>query len=235
MNDLQIFQNEEFGQVRSIIIDDEPWFVGKDVANGLGYSNTRDALLKQVAVEDRMRAQITTPSRGLQQMTVINESGVYSLIFSSKLPSAKKFKRWVTSEVLPALRKTDSYSMNKTSTVNLDNTLIENLATIASCDDERFSYIAWILDGMRFQTSNPQKESTNTVSDDFTYVKEFTNVTDVINRPTSDVYNDYVEYCDLHNIKPVSNIVFSKLINRALGTHVKQKKLNNVNRKIFTY
>lgn len=235
MNDLQIFQNEEFGQVRSIIIDGEPWFVGKDVANGLGYSNTRDVLLKQVAVEDRMRAQITTSSRGLQQMTVINESGVYSLIFSSKLPSAKKFKRWVTSEVLPALRKTGLYSMNKTSTINLDNKLIENLATIASCDDERFSYIAWILDGMRFQTPGPQKESTNTISDDFTYVKEFTNGTDVINRPTNDVYNDYVEYCDLYNIKAVSNIVFSKLINRALGTHVKQKKLNNVNRKIFTY
>lgn len=235
MNDIQIFQNEEFGQVRSIIIDDEPWFVGKDVANGLGYSNTRDALLKQVAVEDRMRAQITTPSRGLQQMTVINESGVYSLIFSSKLPSAKKFKRWVTSEVLPALRKTGSYSMNKTSTINLDNKLIENLATIASCDDERFSYIAWILDGMRFQTPGPQKESTNAVSDDFTYVKEFTYGADVINRPTCDVYNDYVEYCDLHSVKPVSNIVFSKLINRVLGTHVKQKKLNNVNRKIFTY
>lgn len=234
MNDLQIFQNEEFGQVRSIIIDGEPWFVGKDVAEALQYKEPQKAIRTHVDNADKGVSKIDTPG-GRQNLIIINESGVYSLIFSSKLPSAKKFKRWVTSEVLPALRKTGSYSMNKTSTINLDNNLIENLATIASCDDERFSYIAWILDGMRFQTPGPQKESTNTISDDFMYVKEFTNGTDVINRPTNDVYNDYVEYCDLYNIKAVSNIVFSKLINRALGTHVKQKKLNNVNRKIFTY
>lgn len=108
MNELKIFENKEFGQIRTIEIDDEPWFVGKDVAEVLGYSNTKDALSKHVDDEDKttiQRSQITTleiPNRGL---TVINESGLYSLILSSKLPTAKKFKRWVTSEVLPQIRR----------------------------------------------------------------------------------------------------------------------------------
>lgn len=110
MNELQIFSNPEFGSVRTLTIEDEPFFVGKDVATVLGYSNTKDALARHVDEEDARGSGITTPS-GIQTMKVINESGLYSLILSSKLPTAKKFKRWVTSEVLPALRKTGSYSI----------------------------------------------------------------------------------------------------------------------------
>ncbi len=110
MNNLQIFENEEFGQVRTVTIDGEPWFVGKDVAAALGYSNHRDALYKHVDSEDKGESRFATPS-GEQSMTIINESGVYSLIFGSKLESAKRFKHWVTSEVLPALRKTGHYEM----------------------------------------------------------------------------------------------------------------------------
>lgn len=98
------FQNEEFGCIRIIIIDGEPWFVGKDVATILGYSNTRDALAKRVDNEDKGIAKCDTLG-GVQDLTVINESGLYSLILSSKLSSAKKFKHWVTSEVLPTIRK----------------------------------------------------------------------------------------------------------------------------------
>lgn len=109
MNELQIFNNPEFGKVRTIVIDGEPWFVGKDVAKALGYKDTISALKVHVDVEDKKGGwQITTPS-GEQQMTIINESGVYSLIFSSKLPKAKEFKRWVTSEVLPSIRKQGGY------------------------------------------------------------------------------------------------------------------------------
>lgn len=108
MNNIQIFNNPEFGQVRTVIIDDEPWFAGKDVAAALGYSNTKDALARHVDTDDKGGSRITTPS-GTQEMTIINESGLYSLILSSKLPTAKKFKRWVTSEVLPAIRKTGGY------------------------------------------------------------------------------------------------------------------------------
>lgn len=109
-NEIKVFSNEEFGKVRALNIDNEPWFVGRDVAEVLGYSNTRDAISKHVDEEDKGVAKCDTPS-GAQQMTIINESGMYSLILSSKLPNAKKFKRWVTSEVLPAIRKTGSYNL----------------------------------------------------------------------------------------------------------------------------
>lgn len=109
-NEIKVFSNEEFGKVRVLNIDNEPWFVGRDVAEVLGYSNTRDAISKHVDEEDKGVAKCDTPS-GAQQMTIINESGMYSLILSSKLPSAKKFKRWVTSKVLPAIRKTGSYNL----------------------------------------------------------------------------------------------------------------------------
>ena len=98
MNNLQIFSNEEFGQVRTVMLNDEVWFVGKDVAAILGCSNTRKALTDHVDKEDKGVTKCYTPG-GTQQMTIINESGLYALILSSKLPSAKEFKHWVTSEV----------------------------------------------------------------------------------------------------------------------------------------
>lgn len=110
MNDLMIFNNPEFGEIRTIEVNGEPWLVGKDVAQALGYSNTKDALSKHVDDEDKGGARIATPS-GEQQMTIINESGLYSLVLSSKLPGAKKFKHWVTSEVLPSIRKTGWYAI----------------------------------------------------------------------------------------------------------------------------
>ena len=110
MSNLQIFNNPEFGQIRTIEKEGEPWFVGKDVASALGYEKPTDAVRKHVYDEDRGISKMETPS-GVQDMTIINESGLYSLILSSKLPTAQKFKRWVTSEVLPTLRKTGSYSL----------------------------------------------------------------------------------------------------------------------------
>lgn len=108
MNELQVFSNSEFGNIRTVTIDGVPWFVGKDIADALGYGNSRDALAKRVDAEDKGVANYDTLG-GTQRMVVINESGMYSLILSSKLPSAKKFKHWVTSEVLPAIRKTGHY------------------------------------------------------------------------------------------------------------------------------
>ena len=109
MNELQIFNNEEFGEVRSLVINNEPWFVGKDVAEALGYKNSKNAVPTHVDEEDKLSTQIEYTGQK-RNVTVINESGLYSLILSSKLPNAKKFKRWVTSEVLPTLRKTGSYT-----------------------------------------------------------------------------------------------------------------------------
>lgn len=128
MSGLQAFNNAEFGSVRSLMVKGEPFFVGKDVAEILGYGNTRDALAAHVDEEDKVviqKSEIATleiPNRGL---TVINESGLYSLIFSSKLPSAKRFKRWVTSEVLPAIRKHGVFAMDDI--MNNTDALIEAL------------------------------------------------------------------------------------------------------------
>ena len=109
-NEIKIFENEEFGSVRTMEINGEPYFVGKDVAEILGYANTSKALIDHVDDEDKLNNE-TLSSLGQRGGWLINESGLYSLILSSKLSNAKKFKRWVTSEILPAIRKTGSYSI----------------------------------------------------------------------------------------------------------------------------
>lgn len=108
MNEIQIFNNPQFGEVRAVTIDNEPWFVGKDVAERLGYKNPQEAIRNHVDSEDKGVSEILTPG-GKQQAPIINESGLYSLVLSSKLPTAKAFKRWITSEVIPSIRKNGGY------------------------------------------------------------------------------------------------------------------------------
>lgn len=118
MNNIKIFKNEQFGQVRTLTINNEPWFAGKDVANILGYTNTPKAIRDHVDEEDKLTERIVLSGQN-REVIFINESGLYSLILSSKLPKAKEFKHWVTREVLPSIRKTGQYSM-------LDSYLIED-------------------------------------------------------------------------------------------------------------
>lgn len=139
MNEVQLF-NFESHEVRSLLLNNEPWFVGKDVADVLGYSNSRKAMADHVDDEDKevLTSRNVTleniPNRGI---TVVNESGLYSLILSSKLPSAKKFKRWVTSEVLPALRKTGQYQVKELSGSELmAKALIEAQNVLAAKDKQ---------------------------------------------------------------------------------------------------
>ena len=113
MNDLKIFQNEEFEEVRTIQIDGEPWFVGKDVAKNLGYKDTSDALKNHVDEEDKL-TRCFTDSGQSREMYIINESGLYSLTLSSKLESARKFKRWITHEVIPEIRRSGNYHLPQT-------------------------------------------------------------------------------------------------------------------------
>lgn len=108
MNELKIFENKEFGQVRTVTINEEPWLVGKDVAEALGYERPSDAIKIHVDIDDKLIRCFTDSGQG-RNMIVINESGLYALIFGSKLESAKRFKHWVTSEVLPSIRKTGTY------------------------------------------------------------------------------------------------------------------------------
>jgi len=113
---LKVFENEEFGRVRTLVINDNPWFVGKDVALILGYSNPNEAIGDHVDKEDKLNSKTLSSydlNLGQRGGWLINESGLYGLILSSKLSSAKRFKRWVTSEVLPSIRKTGSYSIQR--------------------------------------------------------------------------------------------------------------------------
>lgn len=115
MNELQIFKNPEFGEIRTVEVNNEPWFVGKDVASVLGYANTRKALADHIDDEDKLDGvTIRDPIGREQNPVIINESGLYSLILSSKLSTAKKFKHWVTSEVLPTIRKHGAYMTPET-------------------------------------------------------------------------------------------------------------------------
>jgi len=136
MNELQTFNFEE-NKVRSLLIDNEPWFVGKDVADILGYQNGSRDINRHVDEEDRQNYQNGTSEINNRGMTIINESGLYSLVLSSKLPSAKKFKRWVTSEVLPALRKTGQYQVKELSGQELmAKALIEAQSVLAAKDKQ---------------------------------------------------------------------------------------------------
>lgn len=109
MNELRIFNNADFGDVRTVEKDGNIWFVGKDVAEALGYARTADAVKAHIDADDKGVCDLPTPG-GRQETTIINESGLYSLVLSSKLPKAKAFKRWITSEVIPSIRKTGSYN-----------------------------------------------------------------------------------------------------------------------------
>ncbi|WP_370782839.1 phage antirepressor [[Ruminococcus] lactaris] len=135
MNELQIFNSEEFGDIRTVTINNEPWFVGKDVAVSLGYKDTSDALKKHVEDEDKLTRCFADSGQN-RQMYIINESGLYALIFGSRLESAKRFKHWVTSEVLPAIRKNGSYQLAPQGEELLALAVIEAKKTIGSLKDQ---------------------------------------------------------------------------------------------------
>lgn len=140
MSELKIFENEEFGKVRVVEIENEPWFVGKDVAEILGYADSFGALKKHVDSEDKQNCQNNSfeSNRG---MAVINESGLYSLVLSSKLPTAKQFKRWVTSEVIPSIRKNGGYIAGQ-ETLSDDELIARALIVAQNKIEERDKIIA---------------------------------------------------------------------------------------------
>lgn len=126
MNEIQIFNNPEFGGIRAVVIDGEPWFVGRDLAMALGYAKPETAIRNNVDKGDTLKQGVSDSNNHTQQMLVINEAGMYALIFGSKLESAKKFKRWVTSDVLPSIRKTGQYGQAR-----LPMTIPEQIQIIA--------------------------------------------------------------------------------------------------------
>lgn len=168
-NEIAIFDNEEFGQVRVMGTPDNPWFVAKDVATALGYKNTKDAIIKHVDEEDKGVAKCDSLG-GKQQVITINESGVYALIMGSKLERAKKFKRWVTSEVLPAIRKQGYYGISHELT-DVVKQLADQYSTICNAielmaktqqqTNEVMSVIADTVQLMAHHIIKPQPTTTN--------------------------------------------------------------------------
>ncbi len=168
MNGLQTFANEEFGAVRSLMIEDMPWFVGRDVATALGYAKPQNAIKSHVDADDALNQGIIDSMGRSQPTMLINESGLYSLILSSKLPAAKRFKRWVTSEVLPSIRRTGGYGTAATQaaeTVVVEETLparettnddyLRAASIVASCKNERLPYVLAYLSKAGLSTVCP--------------------------------------------------------------------------------
>lgn len=161
MNELQIFNNEEFGQIRTMQLNNETYFIGKDVAEALGYAKARNAIATHVEEEDRKDAPIRGDLGGTQQMTIINESGLYALIFGSKLESAKRFKYWVTSEVLPSIRKNGGYIAGQ-ETLSDEELLSKALMVAQRKIEEKNQLIA--MQDSRIQEMRPKEIFADAVS-----------------------------------------------------------------------
>lgn len=224
MNNLQIFDSPDFGQIRTIQQNGEPWFVGKDVADILGYQNGSRDVNRHVDEDDRQNYQNGTfeSNRGL---TIINESGLYSLILSSKMPKAKEFKRWVTSEVIPAIRKTGKYeAMAQAVPINdepaTDFTQLEFdqririAAIIASCRRERLPLVAKVL-SLDLEEMMPLMPAHITEAEQAAY-QYISSVYDSLERdtPIQYFYNSYTKWCMEQNLLPLTKHGVTKVLKK---------------------
>lgn len=217
MNDLMVFNNPEFGAIRAIEVNEESWFVGRDVAIALGYSKPTDAVIRHVDTEDTLKRGIL--SRGGNQLTtLINESGVYALIIMSELPSAKKFKRWVTKEVLPSIRKTGGYNLPQMS----QNEIIAQMAQANVQFEKRLDCIE-----QKFEETQDKLETT---------LKVFTQPS--IDHWKADVENSINELVEKYNLSPVA---FRGKLYKELESNgiMLQSRLNRLRRRMkkqgYTY
>lgn len=211
MNELQIFESSEFGKIRTVEKDGVPWLVGKDVAQALGYSDTNKAIAMHVDSEDKKLNDKTSSSFGQRGATLINESGLYALIFGSKLESARRFKRWVTSEVLPAIRKTGSYGSDNRKWLAelISKTPKENLAYILELYPEYFG-------DMKLPGSG--KDSVEEWISGRGITLEFIKLC-----PTVTLYADYSGYCDTVGIAKVGKKKFYREIEERFHSSRRQK------------
>ncbi len=226
-NEVTIFTNDKFGEIRTVEINGEPWFVGKDVAMALGYSNTRDALSRHIDNEDKTSVVIPDSGSNYKSKTIlINESGLYSLILSSKLPSAKEFKRWVTSDILPTIRKTGGY-------VNNDDLFIDTYLPFA--DNQTKLLFSTTLATVRNQNNviQKQREENKRLSEDNEHKQEIINgftddidiykKKDIINRICRRRHENYANrYTELYRCFRETNHIDLEV--RCKGYNSKQDK-----------
>ena len=237
MNELKIFQNPEFGSIRTTTIDDEPWFVGKDVAVVLGYKNSSVALKDNVDDEDKVITLVSTLG-GNQKTIVINESGLYALIFGSKLDSAKKFKRWVTNEVLPSIRKTGVYSIPQSKQRDLTtDDYLKAAQIVAGCKNERLPYVIDFLNKAGFDVTdikhNVITRKYNFINDSALGFLQCCEDIQIEGTPTNVVYAKYQDYCTEHNLGLLNKGEFSKQIKRQLGLTIMDKKIQGKKYRLF--
>lgn len=224
MNNLQIFNSPDFGQIRTIQQNGEPWFVGKDVAKILGYERADNAIRNHVDDEDKLMHQISASGQN-RGMYIINESGLYSLILSSKMPKAKEFKRWVTSEVIPAIRKTGKYeAMAQAVPVNdepaTDFTQLEFdqririAAIIASCRRERLPLVAKVL-SLDLEEMMPLIPAHITEAEQAAY-QYISSVYDSLERdtPIQYFYSSYTKWCMEQNLLPLTKHGVTKVLKK---------------------
>lgn len=227
MNNLQIFDSPDFGQIRTIQQNGEPWFVGKDVADILGYNNPRKAITDHVDEEDRQKKNVPTSQNVtlVAATWLINESGLYSLILSSKMPKAKEFKRWVTSEVIPAIRKTGKYeAMAQAVPINdepaTDFTQLEFdqririAAIIASCRRERLPLVAKVL-SLDLEGMMPLMPAHITEAEQAAY-QYISSVYDSLERdtPIQYFYSSYTKWCMEQNLLPLTKHGVTKVLKK---------------------
>ena len=226
MNEMQIFEREDFGQMRTTTIDGEPWFVGKDVAEILGYAIPRKAIRDHVDDEDKGVLKWNTPG-GPQDLTIINESGVYSLVFSSTLPAAKSFKRWVTSEILPTLRKTGSYSMRDT-----DARLKEAAQILASCRHPKAipALVAVLNEYTGVEIKAPGPTYDESQFDDLVHIRNWIEtmsltIEDIVNNPTTVLYQQFTTWLNLNHLGVrISSKVFCAIMRDIYGFNKKLRQ-----------
>ena len=217
-NDLMVFQSQEFGEVRSVIIEDDIWFVGKDVAQILGYSNTRKAIIDHIDEDDKNTVTIRDGIKGNPNQVVINESGLYSLILSSKLPNAKKFKRWVTSEVLPAIRKQgfymqDGLSKEVQAIFHLDRQqqkLIKEISDINNSVTEFKENMPLFAVECDCLNKEVKKRATECLGG---YKSEAYNNKSLRSRVFADIYSEIRRQFDVTSYKGIKRIQYDKAIN----------------------
>lgn len=211
MEGLQVFQNEEFGQIRTIMIESEPWFVGNEVAEALGYVDARSTVSRKVCKEDKRVVKMTTRSRGLQNTTIINESGLYTLIMGSKLKSAIKFQRWVTSEVLPALRKTGSYSVDSRNNEMTTDTLM--LAELYKTVADHFKAVSALTETVALLAEQQNKMNAMLIEKDILSTKQI----ECKNEDNDISYNDWISevYEILNDFEILTGVTTNEMLHIA--------------------
>lgn len=245
MNELMNMDFEGHG-VRMLMIDSEPWWIGKDVAEVLGYSNSRKAIQDHVDAEDKLDGVTIRDSIGRdQQPILINESGVYALVFSSKLEEAKRFKRWVTHEVLPQIRKTGAYGQPIKLSVKDASTVLEGLKPLAAVDPQTYATtVQKVLAaaGLEYRFTRPRRRGEPikihldpAPDTDLDSVEVFARhiKTSLVGVSTRKIYHDYIAFCNENHYEPESRIQLTRRIGQIFGYESRRTTIKGVTTSVF--